>query len=363
MASYSNILLPTMNNRDRFIVLIDALPNLGPLGDAFFQVSLRRRVVNGFTSNDPVFIVNFLAQLGQRLASVINRVASGSVSGVRASTVVLDRRGNGSVVTAKELSYWSTQAYLDLMARKARQGWSYEQRNASANVARRAAELATNKIPYQFKPRAKLMLGEEPMLTLQRDPNIGRWFLGEPMGLDNQIYNTRLYYAQAAAANDPMYPADAKRNIWRLEGKVLESLNRVLPVFEQLKLVQIAQRGPAGANPGTAMLGAQHRLGKAIAEFMDDRYRVTDMIEFVIQSRINFMLPAELDNVVLDGIGRLIGDEWERVNVRGVPPPAPAPAATWQRMRMNVAKNLPAATRLGNMGAPLSVGGEAVSPH
>lgn len=363
MSSYNNILLPTMNNRDRFIVLIDALPNLGPLGDAFFQVSIRRRTLNGFTSNDPVFIVNFLAQLGQRLSSVINRVASGSISGVRASTVVLDRRGRGSIVTVKDLSYWSTQAYLDLMARKARQGWSYEQRNASANVARRAAELASNRIPYQFKPRSKLLLGEDPMLTLQRHPDIGRWFLGEPMGLDNQIYDTRLYFAQASITNDPLYPDDARRNIWRLEGKVLESLNRVLPVFEQLKLSQMAQRGQQGINPGAALLGAQHRLGQAVAEFMDDRYRITEMIEFVIKSRINFMVPAELDNVILNGLERLLGDAWERVNVRGVPSPVPAPAATWQRMRMNVAKNLPAATRLGNMGAPLSVGGEAVSPH
>jgi hypothetical protein len=361
MTSYNNILLPTMNNRDRFIVLIDAVPNLGPLGPAFFQISVRRRVINGFTSNDPIFIVNFLAQLGRRLSNIINRVASGSVSGVRASTVVLDRNGGGSVVTSKDLSYWSSQAYLDLMGRKARTEWTYAQRHASANVARRAAELAEKNIPYQFRPRAKFLLGEEPMMTLQRDPNIGRWFLGAPQGLDNQIYNP-IYRIQSDLTNDPTYPAELRKNVWRLEGNVRQSIERVLPIFEQLKLLQLAQRGPVGIHPGAPLLGAQYRLSAAIAEYMDNKYRITSLIEHVAYNKVDFLTPSELDASILAFIERTFGNEWERVHVKSAPSPVAAPAAMWQKMRMNAARYLPAA-QPSKLGTPLSVGGEAVSPH
>lgn len=237
-------LFPTMNDKSRFIVLIDATPNVGPL-NGFFSVELKRRTINGFTTNSALYVLNFLRKLAHNVHEAGGETIHSLPMRSRYQVCVLNRFGGGSVLDWRSFEYLATEALLERVTARLQPGTAIQDRYTQFTSTRDRAIRIINSLPVQARPQLTLIDGQRPGAVLAR---AGRWQLQMPetdlpYSLEAnlpELQGVRDYMA------DPAVSAPAKREAWRAFEIVSTAYDAIRPKMLDEALVRLSHKQTSG---------------------------------------------------------------------------------------------------------------------
>lgn len=253
---YSN---PGQLNADRWIVLLDAKPDVGALG-GFFQIATGRRTINGFTTDDPLLILKFMNTVKNTLTKV-HRGPGTANAHFRYCVCVLDRIAGGRVILHDELSALVTDAAVREVYRKPSTNAAVSQKRAEK--ARSLAQQMVNKLPMSARPKDRLLMNENPFQAMRLSGF--QWMLSRQNaivmpGTPNAA--GRMQRAMAAYQADFSIPQSARNNAWRMHEVLRLAYEDAKPEHieflkkERENVVTVSDYGPTvgrGETPTIAM--------------------------------------------------------------------------------------------------------------
>lgn len=302
-------LIPIPSNRRRYIVLMDVLPDLGPLA-GYFQLALPGRMVNGFTTDSAVDIMQFLSVAPRTLAAMMSSNRTRNVYR-RVSLVIMDRLAESALGDDAFTTLAAHEFSRRLLKHSATNSNSEDQvRRAKvhANVVARTVQSMVGRVPVNFQPQQNLLRGEDPALWLRKTFLV--WSLNpSTIGASGQgIHPQNLARMNALNAflQDPQVPDKLKNSTLSIDKLVEESLHRTLLVRADQAMVKIV-----GASPYPSLsraLGAGVAIDKFINKSMDGRL-LNAAVTYVLENRVDYSDPEALDKALLAGVLPELSDE------------------------------------------------------
>lgn len=310
---------PSQLNSDRWVVLLDCKPDVGALG-GFFQIATGRRTINGFTTDDPLFILKFMGAAKNTLTKV-HRGAGSAHAHFRYCVCVLDRIGGGRVILHDELGALITDAAVREIYRK--RNTNPEAAQKLAEKARSLAQQLVNKLPLSARPKDRLLMNESPFQAMRLSGF--QWMLSRQNAvITTQNPNSdRMQRAIAAYQADVSIPQSARNNAWRMSEVIRQAYEDAKPDHieflkkERENTVTISDYGPTVGRGETPTIAMRMRGFDLLVDRMFRRLEVEENymgIRGAVQSMTIQALEEGLDYNSPDKVAGFV-KRWLRTNV------------------------------------------------
>ena len=227
--------MPSQLNHDEpWLVLFDVSPDIGALA-GFFQIGIGRRTVNCATMDSPIEVLKFLQRVKATLHGLQLKAARRHVH-LRCNVCIVDRRLGGHVVLHDELGRLVTAAFMDQAYAKNRTDQNAARLNKTAERARTVAQTLVNRLPLTFRPKDRMLKGENPFQVLRLSGF--QWMLNRQPDNAPSVnpYANEMQSAAAAYQNNYAVNAASRNMAWRMGGMLRNALEECKPDYiEEMK--------------------------------------------------------------------------------------------------------------------------------
>lgn len=252
---------PSQAEASRYITLLDITPNVGAF-PGFFQIETGRRTVNGFTSDDPLYILRFMKTVEKTIGRLQPQAMQRGIY-YRYSLILIDR-ARADTVRWDEMQALVTDAFM-----RALQSKSNGSLKLSLSQAERAAKMARRfigMIPQAARPKPFLLFNEDPFRLLRQSGM--HWQLGLQSGMDQTPLRPSYGRDADDYRNDMSLPDRLRNDAWRMPGAVRDVFSEVKPLYIEWLL----KRYESGTAP-TGEVFSPAAMGAKRAQTMSLRFR------------------------------------------------------------------------------------------